>query len=35
MKELDNFIKNKQISLITDNFFTKKVVLQQFKDTRD
>lgn len=35
MKELDNFIKNWQINHITNNFFTKKVNLQHFKDTRD
>lgn len=35
MKELDNFIKNKWINFITDNFFTKKVNLQRLKDTHD
>ena len=35
MTELDNFIKNWQINNITDNFFTKKINLQHFKDTRD
>ena len=35
MTELDNFIMNCQINSITDNFFTKQVNLQHFKDTRD
>lgn len=35
MKDLNNFIQNKQINHITDNFFAKKVNLKHFKDTKD
>lgn len=35
MKDLDNFIKNWQINLISENYFAKNVMIRHFKDCRD